>query len=47
MASTSAPPVRFDPEERRRTFEWFAKGMALFAIHVLVILAILGLIFVW
>jgi hypothetical protein len=48
MDSIAAPTLRdVDLNERRHTFELFAKGMLLFAAHVLVILAILGLIFVW
>ena len=46
VPSAEAPP-RVDLDERRQTFTWFAKGMLIFAAHVLVILAILGLIFVW
>jgi len=46
MNSTPArPALGIDIEERRRAFEWFAKGMLLFGAHVLVILGILGLIF--
>jgi hypothetical protein len=44
--SVEAPPI-VDLDERRQTFTWFAKAMLLFAAHVLVILAILGLVFVW
>jgi hypothetical protein len=48
MDSASAPRLRrVDVNERRHTFELFARGMLLFAAHVLVILAILGLVFVW
>ena len=46
MNSTPArPALGIDIEERRHAFEWFAKGMVIFAAHVLVILGILGLIF--
>jgi hypothetical protein len=32
-----------DLAERRRTFEWFVRGVFLFAAHILVILALLAL----
>ena len=46
MDSTPSPrTLSIDIEERRHSFEWFAKGMLLFAAHILVILGILGLVF--
>jgi hypothetical protein len=41
------PGQDIDLTERRTTFEWLAKGMLLFAGHVLLILLVLGIVFVW
>jgi hypothetical protein len=53
MDNLSPPSIRdlpaqeIDLTERRKTFEWLAKGMLLFAGHVLAILLVLGCVFVW
>jgi hypothetical protein len=31
--------------DRRRTYKWFVRGVLLFAVHALVILAVLGWVF--